>query len=289
MLWDKSTDDGLEPDGVGNISAPTTSRRPPPDGEPQCLPTIDGWGVVTVESVGVTERVRQVRKRMQAAQRRSPIAQHAQPVLLLAATKGASLIQVRAAIDAGVDAIGESRLQELTSKFGAWRPPVQCHFIGRLQRNKVRLALQWCAMIQSVDSLPLAEAIHARHLELCAADGSTPPTGRAILVQVNVAGEATKGGFLPEELEAAVERMATWPGLAVEGLMAIPPYMVDPEGVRPYFRLMRELARRIADRGFSGVSMATLSMGMSHDFEVAIEEGATMVRIGTALFGDRTP
>jgi pyridoxal phosphate enzyme (YggS family) len=269
-------------------------RQRPPDG-----PTVDGYGgdhslpdtmdggVVTGESVDVAERVRLVRERMKAAQSRSPIARRTQSVALVAATKGASLAQVHAAVDAGVDAIGESRVQELTGKFGAWRPPVPCHFIGRLQRNKVRLALQWCDMIQSVDSLPLAEMIQARHLELRAPDGSSMRQGRAILVQVNVAGEATKGGFAPEALEAVVERMATWPGLAVKGLMAIPPYTVDPEAARPYFRTLRALAERVAARGFAGVSMATVSMGMSHDFEVAIEEGATMIRIGTALFGAR--
>ena len=216
------------------------------------------------------------------------MAMRAKPVVLVAATKGASLAQVQEAIDAGVDAIGESRLQELVKKFGAWRPPVPCHFIGRLQRNKVRLALQWCDMIQSVDSLPLAETIHARDLELGRRDGSsTPSRGRPILVQVNVAGESTKGGFAPEALDVAVERMALWSGLAVNGLMAVPPYTSDPEAARPYFRLLRTLAERIAERRFAGVSMATLSMGMSHDFEVAIEEGATMVRIGTALFGAR--
>jgi pyridoxal phosphate enzyme (YggS family) len=236
--------------------------------------------------MNVAERVGRIRDRMRAAQARSPLAVQPRPIVLVAATKGASMIQIREAIGAGIDAIGENRLQELQEKFGAWRPTVPCHFIGRLQRNKVRLALQWCDMIESVDSLPLAEAIHTRHVELGLREGSSAPgRGRSILVQVNVAGEATKGGFEPESLEAAIERMASWPGLAVEGLMAIPPYASDPEAVRPHFRRMRELAERVAARRIAGVSMATLSMGMSHDFEVAIEEGATMVRIGTALFG----
>jgi len=240
------------------------------------------------EPGGVAERVRLIRDRMRAAQARSPVATQPRPIVLVAATKGAPVNQILEAIGAGVDAIGENRLQELVEKCGTWRPTVPCHFIGRLQRNKVRLALQWCDMIESVDSLPLAEAIHARHLESGPRDGSsTPSRGRSILVQVNVAGEVTKGGFEPEALEAAIERMASWPGLAVEGLMAIPPYASDPEAARPHFRKVRALAERIAERRVAGVSMATLSMGMSHDFEVAIEEGATMVRIGTALFGSR--
>jgi pyridoxal phosphate enzyme (YggS family) len=244
--------------------------------------------------MNVAERVRRIRERILSARDRSPISMKSRPIVLVAATKGASLAQVQEAIDAGVDAIGENRLQELTAKFGAWRPPVPCHFIGRLQRNKVRLTLQWCDMIQSVDSLPLAEAIHTRHLELSAGAessirgaGGTQGRGRPILVQVNVAGEATKGGFAPEALEAAVERMAQWPGLAVGGLMTVPPYAPDPQEARPYFRRLRLLAERIAERRFAGVSMTTLSMGMSHDFEAAVEEGATMVRIGTALFGPR--
>jgi pyridoxal phosphate enzyme (YggS family) len=238
--------------------------------------------------MNVVERVRRVRERMLEARDRSSMSVTTRPIIMVAATKGASVAQIQEAIDAGVDAIGENRLQELVEKFGLWRPPVPCHFIGRLQRNKVRVALQWCDMIQSVDSLPLAEAIHTRHVELNArAESSSRGRGRPILVQVNVAGEATKAGFTPEALEAAVERMAQWPGLAVEGLMTIPPAGADPEAARPHFRRLRALAEQIAARRFAGVSMATLSMGMSHDFEVAIEEGATMIRVGTALFGPR--
>jgi len=242
---------------------------------------------VVVESEGVAERVRRVRERMESARARSPLAMHARPVVLVAATKGASVARIQEAVDAGVDAIGENRLQELVEKFGDWRPPVPCHFIGRLQRNKVRLALQRCDMIQSVDSLLLAEAIHVRHVELSAQPGSPISGRRPILVQVNMGGEATKGGFSPEAVESAVERMAQWSGLAVEGLMTIPPRTPDPQEARPYFRRLRVLAERIATKHYAGVSMTTLSMGMSHDFEVAIEEGSTMVRIGTALFGPR--
>ncbi len=213
---------------------------------------------------------------MEAARRRCSTAS-AGPVTLLAATKGVPVALIQEAIEAGVNVIGENRAQELARKFEHWRPSVPCHFIGRLQRNKVRLALQWCDMIQSVDSLPLAEAIHAQ-----------PPARqrRRILAQVNLAGEPTKAGFAPDQLAEALEQMARWDGLAVEGLMAVPPYVENLEVVRPYFRQLRGLAERMGR--ISGISMATLSMGMSHDFEVAIEEGATMVRIGTAIFGPRT-
>lgn len=199
------------------------------------------------------------------------------PVVLVAATKGVSLPLVQEAIEAGVDAIGENRVQELVRKFGAWRLPVPCHFIGQLQRNKVRVALQRCDMIQSVDSLPLAEAIHWQ----------SQGKRRRVLVQVNLAGEPTKAGFAPDDVAEVLTQMARWDGLAIEGLMAVPPYAVDPEETRPYFRQLRALAEQMVRRQIEGISMATLSMGMSHDFEVAIEEGATMVRIGTALFGSR--
>jgi len=130
-------------------------------------------------------------------------------------------------------------------------------------------------MIQSVDSLRLAEAIHQQ----------SGGARRRVLVQVNLAGEATKAGFAPDDVAEALTQMARWDGLTVEGLMAVPPSAADPEAVRPYFRQLRTLADRL--NGIKGISMATLSMGMSHDFEVAIEEGSTMVRIGTALFGKR--
>jgi pyridoxal phosphate enzyme (YggS family) len=211
---------------------------------------------------------------MDAARRRAG-ANAAQRVTLVAATKGVALDRIRGAIAAGADLIGENRIQELVEKFGAWRPTVPCHFIGRLQRNKVRVALQWCEMIQSVDSLRLAEAIHQQ----------SGGARRRVLVQVNLAGEATKAGFAPDDVAEALTQMAQWDGVAVEGLMAVPPYAADPEAVRPYFRQLRALADRV--NGITGISMATLSMGMSHDFEVAIEEGSTMVRIGTALFGTR--
>ncbi|MEW6324849.1 MAG: YggS family pyridoxal phosphate-dependent enzyme [Nitrospirota bacterium] len=222
----------------------------------------------------ITQRVQWIRERIEAARRRRSSAA-AGPVALLAATKGIPVEMIQEAVEAGVDAIGENRAQELAHKCSQWRPPVPCHFIGRLQRNKVRLALQWCDVIQSVDSLPLAEAIHRQ------AAGRR----RRVLVQVNVAAEATKAGFAPDAVAPALEQMAQWDGLAVEGLMAIPPYAADPESARPYFRQLRALAERMGT--ITGISMTTLSMGMSHDFEVAVEEGATMVRIGTALFGPR--
>ena len=237
----------------------------------------------------MTTRVRGVRQRMDAACDRRPAAWQGRPVQLLAASKDASVEQVKEAIDAGVDLIGENRVQELARKFTDWRPTVPCHFIGRLQRNKVRVAIGWCAVIQSVDSLSLAEAIHDRVLA-----GSTSRTTideiqpQRILVQINLAGERSKGGFLPHELKPALEQMAVWPGLAIDGLMVIPPYAPDPEATRPYFQQLQQLAGEAAGWRIDGVSMSMLSMGMSHDFEVAIEEGATLVRIGTALFGPRT-
>lgn len=240
------------------------------------------------EGGSVAGRVIRVRERMRAAQARRPVEWGERLVQLVAATKGVSIERMQEAVNAGVDAIGENRVQELVHKLSRWRPTVPCHFIGRLQRNKVRPALEWCEMIQSVDSLPLAEAIHHRQLSLApSAAGDGPVRGRRILIQVNVAGESSKGGFAPDQLESALVCMARWRGLAIEGLMTIPPATPEPESARPYFRQLRQLAERAERWRIEGVSMTTLSMGMSHDFEVAIEEGATMIRIGTALFGPR--
>ena len=241
-----------------------------------------------MESLTVIERIARVRERMGKAALRRPEGWRSSPLRLLAATKGVSRERIEGAVRAGIDLIGENRIQEMVRKFSGAPPPVPCHFIGRLQRNKVAVALHWCDMIQSVDSIQLAEALHRRTVGL-PDDETAAEEGRRtrILLQVNLAEEDSKGGFAPEHVEAAAEQISRWPGLAIEGLMAIPPYRESPEAARPYFTALRRLAERLATRQIEGVSMAILSMGMSHDFEVAIEEGATMVRLGSVLFGVR--
>ena len=199
-------------------------------------------------------------------------------VLLVAVSKTIEVERVRAAIEAGVPALGENRVQEAREKIAAIGRPRPWHLIGHLQTNKVKDALECFDLIQSVDRLPLAEAISRRAAE----------AGRRVdvLVQINVGEEEQKGGVPAAELRPALEAMTALPGLRLRGLMAIPPLPRDPEDSRPYYRTMRKLLDDARGWGL-GAELAELSMGMSGDFEVAIEEGATIVRVGTAIFGPR--
>jgi PLP dependent protein len=199
-------------------------------------------------------------------------------VLVVAVSKTVPVERVRAAIAAGVPALGENRVQEAAAKLPAVGRAVPWHLIGHLQTNKVRDALACFDLIQSVDRLAVAEALAAR----------AERDGRRVeaLVQVNVAEEPQKGGFVPSELSSALETLAGLPALVLRGLMTIPPLPRDPEESRPHYRTLRKLLDEAQGRGL-GTDFRALSMGMSGDFEVAIEEGATMVRIGTAIFGPR--
>ena len=226
----------------------------------------------------ISANVARVRSRVAEAARRS--GRREADVLLVAVSKTVDLGRIRAAVAAGVPALGENRVQEAKEKIAAFGHPVPWHLIGHLQTNKVRDAVAGFDVIESIDRLPLAEAISAR----AARDGRTVD----ILVQVNVAEEPQKGGFAPAELRPALEAMAALPGLRLHGLMTIPPLPKDPEESRPHYRELRKLLE--AARGWGlVVGFRELSMGMSGDFEVAIEEGATIVRVGTAIFGTRPP
>jgi pyridoxal phosphate enzyme (YggS family) len=190
------------------------------------------------------------------------------------------LDRIREGIAGGLTILGESRLQEALPKIEALRgDPVRWHFIGRLQRRKVRSVVGSFDLIHSVDSVELAEEISRRAQEA----GLT----QAVLLEVNLEGEATKSGFLPDELNGAMPRLGALSHMAVKGLMAIPPPTSDPEQARPYFRRLRELSLRLMCQPTGTVSMKELSMGMSNDYHVAVEEGATMIRVGTAIFGVR--
>jgi len=217
-----------------------------------------------------------VRDRVTRAAERA--GRRAEDVVVVAVSKTVLVEQIRAAIAAGVPALGENRVQEAREKVAAIGHPVPWHLIGHLQSNKVRDALLTFDLIESVDRLPLAEALSAR----AAADGRRVDA----LVQVNVAEEPQKGGFAPAALPAALEALAALAGLRLRGLMVIPPLPRDPEDSRPHYRELRKLLEAAQARGL-GPGFRELSMGMSGDFEVAIEEGATMVRIGTAIFGPR--
>ena len=186
---------------------------------------------------------------------------------------------INLAWEGGIRVLGENRVQELASKQDRLNPGFEIHLIGRLQTNKVKAAVERVAMIQSLDRDALAEEISRRAI----AAGKVMP----VLAQVNIAREAQKAGVDEEELVDFLKRCAALPGLSVRGLMAIMPIADDPEDVRPLFRRMRQWFDRLRDMDLPGVRMDVLSMGMSDDCLVAAQEGATMVRLGRALFGSR--
>ena len=201
-------------------------------------------------------------------------------IALLAVTKGQPAEVVRRAARAGCELFGENRVAEAAEKIQAVRPEfpdLTWKLIGPLQTNKAALALQCFAMVESVDRQRLAERLE-RLLE-------ASPRLLPVLLEVNLAGESTKSGASPEDAPALVQAIDACPHLLCRGLMAVPPFDPDPERTRPWFRQLRQLRDRIA--GGRGRDLPEISAGMSHDFAVAVEEGATEVRLGTALFGPR--
>lgn len=227
--------------------------------------------------MGVRENVLQVMSRMEDAAERA--LRDPADVTLVAVTKTVEPDRIVEAVEAGVTCIGENRVQEAARKFAAGLPPVTKHLVGHLQTNKVGKALELFDMLQSIDSLRLAAEVSAR------AEALGPPI--EVLVEVNTSGEESKHGFAPDQAAGAVARMADLRGLRVVGLMTVGAFLPDPEDVRPCFRRLRGIRDEIEERVIPGVSMRHLSMGMTNDFEIAIEEGATLVRIGRAVFGDR--
>jgi len=198
----------------------------------------------------------------------------------VAVTKSVPVERIQEGIEAGLSLIGENRLQEAQAKMAALASsPVRWHFIGHLQRRKVQAVVGRFELIHSVDSAALAGEVDRRAGEagLC----------QDILLEVNIGGEPTKSGFHPAALIGTIPELASLSHVRIRGLMAIPPPAAEAELARPYFRHLRDLAGQIAQLQLSSIGMTELSMGMSNDYEVAIEEGATLVRVGTALFGVR--
>jgi pyridoxal phosphate enzyme (YggS family) len=231
--------------------------------------------------MSIAENIAQIRERIHAAAsraRRDPEA-----VTLMAVSKTFPPEAIREAYEAGIRVFGENRVQEFDSKAEALRSlaDARWHMIGHLQTNKAGKAAELFHAIDSVDSLKLAEKLN----------DAAGKYGKkiAVLIEMNVGGEAAKSGVPADSpaLEKILSSAARLECLEITGLMTIPPYTDDPQSARPYFRKLRELRDQIAARNFPSISMATLSMGMSHDFEVAIEEGSTCVRVGTAIFGER--
>lgn len=200
-------------------------------------------------------------------------------VRLIAVSKTKPADAIEQAARAGQTIFGESYVQEFLDKVDQVQVPVDWHFIGHLQSNKVKYLRGRIAMIHSVDRLSLGEEIERQWARL--------ERSVAVLVQVNLGDETSKSGCRPDEAADLVRALAALPHLRVRGLMTLPPYFDDPEAVRPFFRGLRDLAERIDALNIPGVRMAELSMGMSHDFPIAVEEGATLVRVGTAIFGER--
>ena len=198
-------------------------------------------------------------------------------VRLVAVSKTVDLERIRAALDAGQDLFGENYLQEAREKIAVLGRQVSWHLVGSLQSNKAREAVALFDLIHAVDRLKLARALDAAAARL----GKV----QDVLIQVNQAGEATKSGVEPEAAPALLQEVARLPHLKVLGLMTMPPWFPDPEAARPCFKALRDLRDHL--RGLTGLPLTELSMGMSGDFAVAVEEGATLVRVGTAIFGSR--
>lgn len=222
------------------------------------------------------DRASRVLERIGAAAARAR--RNPETVRLIAVSKTQAADRIGEALAAGLSAFGENYLQEAEGKIAA-HPGAEWHFIGHLQGNKVKKAVSLFSWIHTVDSAGLMIDVSRRAAEA----GRVVP----VLIEVNLAGEAGKAGVPPEGLPALVDAAEGLAGIRLRGLMAIPPMSDDPEASRPYFARLRELLERQAVRKGAGAEMTELSMGMSNDYEAAIEEGATMVRVGTAIFGSR--
>lgn len=226
-----------------------------------------------MEFAAVAGRLRSVEEVVAQAQQRGG---WSHPVTIVAVTKTHGPDAVRAAVAAGIRAVGENRVQEAVAKMALVPElPVEWHLIGSLQRNKVRQVIGRFALVHSLDRLELAEEF-ARRLPA--------GTRQRVLVEVNCSGEAQKAGVVPDRLPGLLDDLARFGGLAVEGLMTMAPFTADPVVQRRVFRQLRELRDQAAGRGHR---LPELSMGMSGDYPVAVEEGATMIRLGTILFGER--
>ena len=224
------------------------------------------------------QRLEDIRKRIRRAA--ESCNRDTDSIRLVAVSKTVPAETVKDAIEAGATILGENYVQEAREKFDKLvHYPVSWHFIGHLQSNKAKYAVRLFDLIHSVDSLKLARALDK--------EAQKAEKIQLILVQVNISGEDTKSGVSAEEIPGLISEISQLKNVSIKGLMTMPPYFYQPEKVRPYFAALRELRDRLKEQAVPNVSMDELSMGMTGDFEVAIAEGATLVRIGTAIFGER--
>lgn len=225
----------------------------------------------------IEENYRKVEEKVRAAAVRS--GRQPEDVTLIAVSKTKPLSDIEALIRIGVREFGENKPQELKEKYDSVSQPVHFHQIGHLQTNKVKYVIDRAVLIHSVDSVHLAEQIQK--------EAEKRGLTAEVLIEVNAAGEDTKFGVSIEETEPLVREIAKFPNVRIRGLMTIAPFVDDPEENRAVFRAMKQLLLDIKSQKIDNVDMSVLSMGMTNDYEVAIEEGATMVRVGTAIFGER--
>ncbi len=231
--------------------------------------------------MSISENIAVIRERIAVAARRA--GQRPEEIALMAVSKTHPAERIREAYAAGLRLFGENRVQEFAGKAGALADlaGAEWHMIGHLQTNKAGKSAELFRAVDSVDSVKLAEKLDfaARSLS----------KRLSVLIEINVGGEAAKSGVAPDsgDLEELLLAAPRFEALQFRGLMTVPPFTDDPEQARPYFRRLRELRNAIAARKLSGIAMDVLSIGMSHDFEIAIEEGSTCVRVGTAIFGER--
>ena len=225
----------------------------------------------------IKENVAEVEARIQAACKRA--GRRREEVTLIAVSKTKPVSDIYEVIETGIKDYGENKVQEMCDKMEIIQEPLNWHMIGHLQRNKVKYIVDKAKLIHSVDSLRLAQQISQEAIK--------KEVEVDILIEVNVAEEASKVGLSTEAVIQMIEAMAKLPAVHIKGLMTVAPFTDNPEDNRPYFRNLKQLAVDIDGKNIDNVTMSVLSMGMTGDYEVAIEEGATMVRVGTGIFGAR--
>ncbi len=227
--------------------------------------------------MSIADNFRTVTDRIASAAKRA--GRDPSAIRLIVVTKTVDVESIRQAVAAGATILGENRVQEAKEKIEQLGKIARWHLIGHLQTNKAKYAVKLFDLIHSVDDLELAKEL----------DKQAAKIGKVqdVLIEVSIAGEAAKAGVAIRDVTTLVRETAKLKNIAIMGLMTMPPYSEDPEDSRPFFRKLRELAETVIKEDIPGVSMKELSMGMSNDFEVAVEEGATMVRVGTAIFGER--